>query len=72
VAGQEAGHLYDQELALAQQGVDQFHDYYNRKDYDALYALMSADARRAKPMVVVLPAMQAAVRQWGREESAPQ
>ena len=59
----------DQERALAQKGVEQFHGYYNRKDYEALYSLMSEDARRAQPKEVVLPAMQATVDKWGREES---
>src|SRR5262249_11632198 len=61
---------YDQEQALAQMGVDQLHDCYNRKDYEALYSLMSENALHGQSKDAILTAMQATVEKWGREESS--
>ena len=60
----------DQEQSLAQRGVDQFHDCYNRKDYDALYSLMSQNATNKQSKDVILVEMQTTVEKWGKEVSS--
>jgi len=59
----------DQEKALAQNGVDRFHERYNRRDYDGLYALMDANVQRGQPREVAVPAMQQTVETWGNEQA---
>jgi hypothetical protein len=39
----------DQEQALAQIAVEQFHERYNRRDYDGLYAMMAKATQRVQP-----------------------
>jgi hypothetical protein len=60
----------DQEQALARNAVDQFHDRYNRKDYDGLYAMMAEATQRAQPKEIAVSAMQQTVETWGREQSS--
>jgi hypothetical protein len=61
---------YDQEKALARTGVDRFHEYYNRNDYDALYSLFSVEMRMAQPKDLVIPAMKTTFGTWGKSESS--
>jgi hypothetical protein len=59
----------DQEQALARQGVTQFHESYNLKDYDALYSLLSAGSQQAQPKEVVVPMMRQTEEKWGQMEA---
>jgi hypothetical protein len=61
---------YDHEKDLARLGVERFHEYYNRNDYDALYLLLSAGMRKAQSKDTMLPAMQTTFGNWGKSESS--
>lgn len=61
---------YDQEKALARKGVERFHEYHNRNDYDALYSLFSVEMRMAQPKDIVLPAMKTTFGTWGKSEGS--
>ena len=60
----------DQEKALAQIAVEQFHERYNRTDYDGLYAMMAKTTQRAQSKEVAVSAMQETVERWGKEQSS--
>jgi hypothetical protein len=60
----------DTEQALAQIGVDQFHESYNRRDYDGLYAIMAEVTQRAQPKEIAISAMQETAERWGQEQSS--
>jgi len=60
----------DQEQSLAQIGVDQFHERYNRRDYDGLYAMMTQATQRAQAKDVAVSAMQETLDRWGKEQSS--
>ena len=58
------------ELALAQIAVDQFHERYNRRDYDGLYAMMAQSTQRVQSKENAVTAMQETVERWGKEQSS--
>ena len=60
----------DTERALAQTAVDQFHERYNRRDYDGLYAMMAQSTQRAQSKENAVTAMQDTVERWGKEQSS--
>ena len=60
----------DQEQVLAQIAVDQFHERYNRRDYDGLYSMMAQSTQRAQSKENALRAMQETVERWGKEQSS--
>ena len=60
----------DQEQALAQIAVEQFHERYNRRDYDGLYAMMAEATQRVQHKEVAVSAMQETVERWGKEQSS--
>lgn len=60
----------DKEKALAQIAVDQFHERYNRRDYDGLYAMMAQSTQRAQSKENAVTAMQETIERWGKEQSS--
>ena len=60
----------DTEKALAQTAVDQFHERYNRRDYDGLYAMMAPSTQRVQSKENAITAMQETVERWGKEQSS--
>jgi len=60
----------DAEQALAQIAVDQFHERYNRRDYDGLYAMMAQSTQRVQSKENAVTAMQETVERWGKEQSS--
>ena len=60
----------DTEQALAQIAVDQFHERYNRRDYDGLYSMMAQSTQRVQSKENAVTAMQETVERWGKEQSS--
>lgn len=60
----------DKERTLAQNAVDQFHERYNRRDYDGLYAMMAQSTQRAQSKENAVTAMQQTVEKWGKQQSS--
>src|ERR1044072_85510 len=60
----------NQEQTLAKAGVEQFHERYNRNDYDGLFAMMTEATQRVQPKEVVVSAMQQTTEKWGKEQSS--
>ena len=60
----------DKEKALAQIAVDQFHERYNRRDYDGLYAMMAQSTQQAQSKENAVTAMQETIERWGKEQSS--
>ena len=55
---------------MAQIAVEQFHERYNRRDYDGLYAMMAKATQRVQPKETAVSAMQETVERWGNEQSS--
>ena len=60
----------EQEQALARIAVDRFHERYNRRDYDGLYAMMAEAVRQTQPKEVAVSAMQQTMERWGNEQAS--
>ena len=60
----------EKEQALAQIAVDQFHERYNRRDYDGLYAMMAQSTQQVQSKENAVTAMQETVERWGKQQSS--
>ncbi len=60
----------EKEQKLAQIAVDQFHERYNRRDYDGLYTMMAQATQQAQSKENALTAMQETVERWGKQQSS--
>ena len=60
----------EKEQALAQIAVDQFHERYNSRDYDGLYAMMAQSTQQVQSKENAVTAMQETVERWGKQQSS--
>ena len=60
----------DQEMRLAESGVESFHAAYNASDAEALYNLFSAETQQVQPRDAAAAVMRQTMAKWGKAKSS--